>query len=325
YIEAAQDVKVLLEDVKTITLYRGKLTAGRRNNPIEQMSCVGGDACHMYTPDVIQCTNTGSDGLDVNWRCNAELPDYLKFGPVGIKIYDAIKEYAGNEHELDLFGTYPILDKKIFSKHNTIDIYSIQSSSLMSDSGKFGQVDYPYPDDPYILHGSCGLEYTLYYKDNWRNDRSHQRFEEDEYFRYNDWYNNRHKFFDFSMIYKIVWISLVIFILYKIYSSFTGRRNFRPNNNNNQNFWPGGGGGGFYPRHDSFDQYSSQSRGGIGQNFWTGLGLGGIAGYFIGRNNSSQRPRPGTTVFTSPSSSSRSSSSSSNMTNAQGFGNTRRR
>ncbi|RIB09748.1 hypothetical protein C2G38_2146399 [Gigaspora rosea] len=248
YIEAAQDVKVLLEDVKTITLYRGKLTAGRRNNPIEQMSCVGGDACHMYTPDVIQCTNTGSDGLG-----------------------------------------------------------------------------YSYPDDPYILHGSCGLEYTLYYKDNWRNDRSHQRFEEDEYFRYNDWYNNRHKFFDFSMIYKIVWISLVIFILYKIYSSFTGRRNFRPNNNNNQNFWPGGGGGGFYPRHDSFDQYSSQSRGGIGQNFWTGLGLGGIAGYFIGRNNSSQRPRPGTTVFTSPSSSSRSSSSSSNMTNAQGFGNTRRR
>ncbi|CAG8616984.1 13065_t:CDS:2 [Dentiscutata heterogama] len=82
YIEAARDVKVRLEDVKTITLYRGELTAGQRNNPIEQLRCVGGDACHMYTPDVIQCTNTGSDGLDVNWRCNAELPDYLKFGPV---------------------------------------------------------------------------------------------------------------------------------------------------------------------------------------------------------------------------------------------------
>ncbi|KAF0522009.1 DUF1183-domain-containing protein [Gigaspora margarita] len=256
YIEAAWD-KVLLENVKTITLYRGKLTAGRRNNPIEQISCVGGDACHMYTPDVIQCTNTGSDGLDVNWRCNAELPDYLKFGPLTVNCEG-----------------------------------------------------YSYPDDPYILHGSCGLEYTLYYKDNWRNDRSHQRFEDDEYFRYND--------------------CLVLFILYKIYSSFTGQRNFRPNNNNNyQNFWPGGGGGGgFYPRHDSFDQYSSQSGGGIGQNFWTGLGLGGVAGYFMGRNNSSQRPRPRTTVFTSPPSrpsSSSSSSSSSNMTNAQGFGNTRRR
>ncbi|KAF0462344.1 hypothetical protein F8M41_000309 [Gigaspora margarita] len=89
------------------------------------------------------------------------------------------------------------------------------------------EIGYSYPDDPYILHGSCRLE------------------------------------------------------------------NFRPNNNNNyQNFWPGdGGGSGFYPRHDSFDQYSSQSEGGIGQNFWTGLGLGAVAGYFISRNNSLQWSR----------------------------------
>ncbi|CAG8506396.1 1893_t:CDS:2, partial [Scutellospora calospora] len=79
--EATRDVKVHIENVKTITLHRGELTNGRRNTPIDQMRCVGGDACHRYSPDVIQCTNTGSDGLDVNWRCNAELPDYLKFGP----------------------------------------------------------------------------------------------------------------------------------------------------------------------------------------------------------------------------------------------------
>ncbi|CAG8849664.1 12764_t:CDS:1, partial [Gigaspora margarita] len=29
----------------------------------------------------------------------------------------------------------------------------------------------------------------------------------------------------------------------------------------------------------SFDQYSSQSGGGIGQNFWTGLELGAVAEY----------------------------------------------
>ncbi|CAG8452473.1 8534_t:CDS:2 [Dentiscutata erythropus] len=173
YIEAA-DIKVRLEDVKTITLYRGELTAGRRNDPIEQLRCVGGDSCHMYTPDVIQCTNTGSDGLDVNWKCNAELPDYLKFGPLTV-----------------------------------------------SCEG------YSYPDDPYILQ-------------------------------------------------------------------------------------------------DSFDQYSSQS-GNTRQNFWTGLGLGALGGYFMGRNSGSQRPRSGTTVFTSPSSSRSSSSRSSNMTNSQGFGRTRRR
>ncbi|CAG8687851.1 1075_t:CDS:2, partial [Dentiscutata heterogama] len=90
----------------------------------------------------------------------------------------------------------------------------------------------------------------------------------------------------------------------------------RPNNNQYQNFWPGGGGGGFYPRYDSFDQYSSQS-GNTHQNFWTGLGLGALGGYFLGRNSESQRPRSRTTIFTSPSSSRSSSSRSSNMTNSQ--------
>ncbi|CAG8700749.1 16064_t:CDS:2, partial [Acaulospora morrowiae] len=76
-----EDKKVLLADVKTITFYRGKLTTGRRNEPIRQMQCVGGDACHEFVPDVVQCTNVGSDGTDTNWRCDAELPKSLKFGP----------------------------------------------------------------------------------------------------------------------------------------------------------------------------------------------------------------------------------------------------
>ncbi|CAG8597229.1 3364_t:CDS:10 [Acaulospora morrowiae] len=124
-----EDKKVLLADVKTITFYRGKLTTGRRNEPIRQMQCVGGDACHEFVPDVVQCTNVGSDGTgqfceksfempgstnilsfqDTNWRCDAELPKSLKFGPITV-----------------------------------------------SCEG------YNYPEDPYILRGSCGLEYTLY-------------------------------------------------------------------------------------------------------------------------------------------------------------------
>ncbi|RIA88959.1 hypothetical protein C1645_218112 [Glomus cerebriforme] len=74
------DDKVLLEKVRALTLYRGKYTTGRRHKPIKQIECVGGDAGCRYEPDVIQCRNIGSDGINPNWKCEADLPKSLKFG-----------------------------------------------------------------------------------------------------------------------------------------------------------------------------------------------------------------------------------------------------
>ncbi|CAG8583774.1 9860_t:CDS:2, partial [Racocetra persica] len=262
--EAAWNSKVLLEDVKTITLHRGELTTGRRNDPIDQLRCVGGDACHRYTPDVIQCTNTGFDGSDANWRCNADLPENLKFGPFIIS--DNIN--AGQNglsiwmNMLNGFEVFHGLMAYTVTKYFDILIY----------------IGYSYPDDPYILQGSCGLEYTLYYKNDWKKDRNYQWFEDNDYFRYDD----------------------------------------SPNNNHHQNFWPGGGGGRFYPRNDPYD-YDSSQPGNMGQNFWTGLGVGAAAGYFLGRNSRSRRPRSEATTYTS------SSSSGSRTISSQGFGRTKRR
>lgn len=45
--------KVLLRDVQTLTLYRGKMTAGRRSSPVPQISCVGGNACGDYQPGTL--------------------------------------------------------------------------------------------------------------------------------------------------------------------------------------------------------------------------------------------------------------------------------
>ncbi|CAJ0753050.1 11826_t:CDS:2, partial [Entrophospora sp. SA101] len=99
--------KVLLKEIKALTLHRDQYTTGRRVSPIKQIECVNGDACHVYRPDVIQCIN-----VDVNWRCEAELPNYIKFG----------------------------------------------SLSVICEG-------YDYPDDSYVLKGSCGLKYSFYYKD----------------------------------------------------------------------------------------------------------------------------------------------------------------
>merc|ERR1711962_1563107 len=101
--------KVKLKDVDVLTLYQGKMTNGRRSSPIPQLQCRGGSAgCGAFVPEVVQCYNRGSDGLEIQWECKTEMPMEYKFGKVQV-----------------------------------------------SCKG------YDYPDDPYILAGSCGLEYTI--------------------------------------------------------------------------------------------------------------------------------------------------------------------
>jgi hypothetical protein len=67
---------VRLEDVQAITLHRGKKTTSRRAGAVLQLKCLGG--CE-YEPDTVQCVNVGSDGMDVQWRCEADLPRDVKF------------------------------------------------------------------------------------------------------------------------------------------------------------------------------------------------------------------------------------------------------
>ena len=58
--------RILLRDVKALTLYSDRYTTSRRLDPIPQLKCVGGTAgCEAYTPRVIQCQNKGWDGYDV--------------------------------------------------------------------------------------------------------------------------------------------------------------------------------------------------------------------------------------------------------------------
>lgn len=72
---------VPLTSIKTLTLYKDKLTRGRRSAPVQQLSCVSGDACERFKPQVMQCYNQGVDHSgEVQWKCHAEMEDLYRLG-----------------------------------------------------------------------------------------------------------------------------------------------------------------------------------------------------------------------------------------------------
>lgn len=54
--------KVLLTNVKSLTLDAGKLTTGRRSSPVPQLKCLGGCNKVNRQPNFVQCYNRGDDG-----------------------------------------------------------------------------------------------------------------------------------------------------------------------------------------------------------------------------------------------------------------------
>ena len=107
---ARQLQRVLLSNIKTLTLRRDLKTTHNRVPPLPQAKCVGGTAKGLYDIDVLRCKNAGSsyDDSEVEWTCTASLPAEFKIGST-----DVICEgFTG-------------------------------------------------PSDPYVLKGSCGVEYRL--------------------------------------------------------------------------------------------------------------------------------------------------------------------
>lgn len=68
---------VRLDDVQALTLHRGKTTTSKRAQATPQLTCLGGPC--EYEPDTVNCENVGSDGMEVQWKCEAELPKDIKF------------------------------------------------------------------------------------------------------------------------------------------------------------------------------------------------------------------------------------------------------
>ncbi|KAJ7928974.1 DUF1183-domain-containing protein [Mycena leptocephala] len=99
--------RVELAKISALTFYKDSLTEARRTKAIPQLICVG-KPCKLYTPEVVRCQSLGGSGTEIDWKCEADLPDSLRFGRVEV-----------------------------------------------------GCEGWARPGDPYVLKGSCSLEYRL--------------------------------------------------------------------------------------------------------------------------------------------------------------------
>jgi len=309
-------------------------TAARRSSPVPQLKCVGGSASGRYEPKTVQCYNRGSDGVDVQWECKADMSTDFQFGRI-----------------------------------------------MVNCEG------YDYPEDPYILRGSCGLEYELELTETGRRN---QAAGGDSY-QYKKTpsapplYDTGKKPTDhhggMPNFMTLIIICIIIYVLYKTCiqrnhgqqpgvgdAGIDGRGG--PGGGGG-----GGGGGGFFdggpggffgrggggapapgfkppPTYDEATMGFGRSRphtatgggaGPSGAGFWTGAGLGALGGYLFGRRGQGATHTAGRTYgmptqferdtgfYDRPSTSqpptypTGGSSSSSTTHTSSGFGGTRRR
>jgi len=181
----------------------------------------------------------------------------------------------------------------------------------MEGDFRFGQIDvicegYDYPDDPYILKGSCGLEYTLDYTREGSQRKNH------DYYggggasygsNYHHTYHQSNKWSGLNDLLLLGVAGLVIYAFYRTclagqgheygdrtYSSTNDDYGYPGGNNPGGGGWHtpgynnrpghGGGGGGFYDNADC--QRRPGRQGGGAGGFWTGMATGGLMGYMFG-------------------------------------------
>ncbi|KAI0325084.1 DUF1183-domain-containing protein [Cubamyces sp. BRFM 1775] len=244
--------RVALAKIPALTFYKDELTSSRRAPPIAQLTCVG-KPCRLYQPDGVRCVNIGGSGTEVDWKCEADLPDSLRFGKV----------------EVSCEG-------------------------------------WDRPGDPYVLKGSCGLEYRLVQIPNsLRNPGS-----EDPAYpsRFRRWMHGVSEDPAYAF-FMLLWFAALSLILYSAITSCLRRTSQGTTPRTPRRPWWGSGPGsgwfsGFRPDtpspgpHDPPPPYtkypSSTAPAGPAQadgwrpGFWTGAALGGLGAYLFNRQ---QRPR----------------------------------
>ncbi|XP_020032505.2 store-operated calcium entry-associated regulatory factor [Castor canadensis] len=244
--------RMLLRDVKALTLHYDRYTTSRRLDPIPQLKCVGGTAgCDSYIPKVIQCQNKGWDGYDVQWECKTDLDVAYKFG----KTVVSCEGYESSEDQYVLRGSCGL-------EYN-LD-YTELGLKKLKESGK--QPGSSFSDYYYKLYSadSCGLGglitigvlltiafviYKLFLSDG--------QYSPPPYSEYPP-YSQRYQRFSSSSGPAPPGFK----------SEFTGPQN------------TGYGATSGFGSAFAGQQGSENS----GPGFWTGLGTGGILGYLFGSN-----------------------------------------
>ncbi|KAI0833778.1 hypothetical protein BC628DRAFT_50668 [Trametes gibbosa] len=242
--------RVRLDQLTSLIFYKDKLTAARRAPPVPQLTCIG-KPCRLYQPDVVRCVSLGGHDTDVSWKCEADLPEALRFGAVEVLCEG-----------------------------------------------------YDRPGDPYVLKGSCGLEYRLVQiPDSLRGPGAGDPAYPYRFFR---WLNAAS---DLSQdpaaaFFMLLWVGVLGLIIYSILSSCFRSRNSptAPRTPGSRPWWgPSSGSSWFSGNHpdipnDPPPPYSprpknlspsTQAPGTQGDawrpGFWTGAALGGLGAHLFNR------------------------------------------
>jgi len=161
-----------------------------------------------------------------------------------------------------------------------------ECTSDMPEGYRFGTIDvscegYNYPDDAYVLVGSCGLTYEL----KGPSGRRHATY--DSPYREAGSYSSSdatHSLRSFGFGTVLVWVVLG-FIAYLVYKACTKRGGpgfFGGGSWGGNPGYPGGGARGAPPPYsDSCNPPPAQQRPG----FWSGMMGGGALGYMLGSRN----------------------------------------
>lgn len=234
------------------------------------------------------------------------------------------------------------------SSYNEADV-EWSCSATLPEEVRLGSTDvicegYSGPDDPYVLKGSCGVEYRVAL-----TPKGEQRYPGLESQRLSvtksDW---------FAIGFMVLFVGVLGWIVYSAFTNYQANNQRRPGNRRGprggggRDGWGGGGGGGgggpgWDPRFggDPPPPYpgrkppsSSEQQQGWRPGFWSGLAGGAAAGYAAGnlggnRDNrrddyyydSAPQPRRGGSAYSSSSSAGPSGTSHEST----GFGSTSRR
>jgi len=181
----------------------------------------------------------------------------------------------------------------------------------LDSSVRFGETTvscegYSNPDDPYILKGSCGLEYSLDYTEQGRQGAGYTTGGHGAYNSYNS-----HSSYDTSSHHSgfkwgnVIMMVIIGCIIYGIWSQVSGHQHHAATGaHGNPPPYPGGGlnggqggtyGNGYgpsayggYPDPTSCNPtfgtaYRAPTQNAWRPGFWSGMGTGGMLGYLFGR------------------------------------------
>ncbi|KAF2354208.1 Store-operated calcium entry-associated regulatory factor [Trinorchestia longiramus] len=180
----------------------------------------------------------------------------------------------------------------------------------------FGHIDvscegYDYPEDPYILAGSCGLRYSLdYTKDGYKQQNGygqHDHYDQGDSYGWSDSVHSNRPSKSRSFLSGIADLiaycamGLMAWAFYKTCINPTrGTVGDRSDSYTNDDYPTGGGGGngygwnlggngggggdGYNAGYDDASCRRGRRAGGGAGGFWTGAAAGGLLGYMLGGN-----------------------------------------